>query len=115
MTSPESARLPGRVDAHDETIRAIGDTLLDVKDIVEEHTHALADVKDVVDGHTRTLADHGRQLIALRQDVTEIRGDVTEIRGGLAQQGQTLDRHGEMLGQHGEMLTEILRRLLDTG
>jgi hypothetical protein len=52
MTSPELAR---RVDRQAEDLRAISDTVLDIKDTVDHHTTDLADIKG-------TLATYGQQL-----------------------------------------------------
>ena len=48
MGSPEVPRLRRRVEEQDDTITALSDTLIEVK--------------EVVDGHTATLAEHGRAL-----------------------------------------------------
>ena len=86
MPSSEVARLARRVDHLDETVRAISDTLLDIKDTQDRHTEALGEltgalvevrgIRGIVDGHTEAL-------------------------GGVQ----------STLGQHGELLSEILRRL----
>jgi septal ring factor EnvC (AmiA/AmiB activator) len=48
MGSPEVPRLRRRLEEQDDTIRALSDTVLDIK--------------DTVDGHTRTLAEQSRLL-----------------------------------------------------
>jgi uncharacterized coiled-coil protein SlyX len=90
VANPEVVRLVRRVDEQDETVRAIGDTLLDIKETVDQHTETLAAIQE-------TLAQQG---------------------GTLAQQGETLEHHselltrqGETLEHHSELLAEILRRL----
>ncbi len=77
------SRLDGRIDGLDESLRAVGDTLLDVK--------------KVVDRHTVTLAKHGRIL----GEHTKILGEHTQILG----------EHTQVLGEHTQLLHEILRRL----
>lgn len=86
MTSPEVARRTRLLDQQDDTVRALGDTVLDIKETVDQHTEMLSAIQ-------ATQAQQG------------------EILG---QHGATLGRHGEMLSQHGEMLAEILRRLGDS-
>jgi septal ring factor EnvC (AmiA/AmiB activator) len=83
MASLEVTRLVRRVDEQDETVRALGDTMLDIKETVDQHTETLATIQEAVDQHTETLAT---------------------IQETLAQQGETRERHGELL-------VEILRRL----
>ena len=49
MASPE--QLARRVDRHEDDIRAISDTLIEIKEVVDEHTE--------------TLAENGRKLDAI--------------------------------------------------
>jgi Fe-S-cluster formation regulator IscX/YfhJ len=100
----EVRRLDGRVDALDESLRAVGDTLIDVKETVDGHTVTLAEhgqvlveLKDTVDGHTVTLAEHSRVLVELKDTV-----DGHTV---------TLAEHGHVLDDHTRLLQEILRRL----
>ncbi|MGH3631872.1 MAG: hypothetical protein ACRDRL_31085 [Sciscionella sp.] len=62
MSSPELSR---RVDRHEDDIRAISDTVLDIKETVD----GLADVQQQ---HTATLAEHGRELGEIKASVAEI-------------------------------------------
>jgi hypothetical protein len=71
MSSPEVVRLDRRVTAQDESLRAIADTTVEIK--------------DAVDGHTTTLAEHSQQLGDIRQEqerqatkLAEIEQQVTE-------------------------------------
>jgi hypothetical protein len=72
MTSNEVHRLRARVDAQDESIRAVGDTMLDVKDVVDGHTGQLDTLIRTVDGHTATLAEHTATLAEHGRMLTEI-------------------------------------------
>jgi methyl-accepting chemotaxis protein len=90
MTTSEFARLRRRVEAYDESQRALADTVLDIKETVDGHTAALADVKETVGNHTATLDQHTATL---------------------DQHTATLDQHTATLDQHTGLLTEILRRL----
>lgn len=76
MTSPVRpevvARLARRVDEHDETLRALSDTLIAVKDTVDRHTIALAEIRRTADGHTATLASHTATLASHGEMLTEI-------------------------------------------
>ncbi|MGH3906895.1 MAG: hypothetical protein ACRDTE_22345 [Pseudonocardiaceae bacterium] len=92
MASPEVARLTRRLDEQDDTVRAVSDTLLDIKETVDQHTEALAAIQATQAQQGETLSQHGEML---------------------SQHGEMLSQHGEMLSQHGEMLAEILRRLGD--
>jgi hypothetical protein len=51
MPSSELVRLGRRVDSHDETLRALSDTVLEIK--------------DTVDQHTETLERHGEMLVEI--------------------------------------------------
>ena len=62
MSSPELSR---RVDRHEDDIRAISDTVMDIKETVD----GLADVQQQ---HTVTLAAHGRELGEIKASVAEI-------------------------------------------
>jgi hypothetical protein len=82
MSSPELSR---RVDRHEDGIRAVSDTVLDIKETVD----GLAEVQQQ---HTATLAEHGRDLGELKASVGELQTTVAS---------------------HTEMLTEILALLRD--
>jgi vacuolar-type H+-ATPase subunit I/STV1 len=86
----EVSRLDGRIDGLDESLRAVSDTLLDVKKVVDRHTVTLAKQGRTLDEHTRTLDEH-----------TRILDEHTRILG----------QHGETLDGHTQLLHEILRRL----
>ena len=64
MTSPEVARLAQRVDEQDQTIRAVSDTVLDIKETVDQHTEELATVKRTQEQHTELLNEILRRLDA---------------------------------------------------
>ncbi len=88
MAASDVARLENRVDvltthadAHDESQRAISDTLVD-----------LMDRFDVLSGNVDTLS-----------------GTVGELQRTVDQHTTTLDRHSAILDQHTGMLVEILR------
>ena len=83
MPSVEITRLTRRVDKHDEDIRVLGDTLIDIKSTVDQHSETLAEHTAILEQHTATLEQHTVQL--------------TGVEG-------TLERHGGLL-------VEILRRL----
>ncbi|MBV8541734.1 MAG: hypothetical protein JO063_00350 [Pseudonocardiales bacterium] len=83
MASLEVAHLVRRVDEQDETVRAVGDTLLDIQETVDQHTETLVRIQETVDQHTETL-------VTIQE---------------------TLTGQGETLTQHTELLAEILRRL----
>ena len=107
----EVRRLDGRIDALDESLRAVSDTLIDVKEVVDGHTvtlaehgHVLVDLKETVDGHTEILAGHTQTLAAHGRTLDEH----TQT---LAAHGRTLAAHGRTLDEHTLLLHEILRRL----
>ncbi|MDQ2709550.1 MAG: hypothetical protein M3Z25_18840 [Actinomycetota bacterium] len=58
MSSSEFVRLTRRVDAHDETLQALSDTVFDIKETVDRHTQTL-------DSHTQTLDGHGEMLVEI--------------------------------------------------
>lgn len=78
MASPEVARLARRVDAQDDTVRALSDTVLDIKETVDGHTEALAAIQQAVDQHTEALAaiqqTQGQQGAMLVEVLTALRG-----------------------------------------
>jgi hypothetical protein len=43
VASPEVTRLTRRLDAQDDTVRAVSDTVLEIKETVDQHTEALDD------------------------------------------------------------------------
>jgi uncharacterized coiled-coil protein SlyX len=55
MASPEVTRLARRLDEQDDTVRAISDTVLDIKETVDQHTETLAAMQ-------QTQAQHGELL-----------------------------------------------------
>jgi hypothetical protein len=66
VTHPDLFR---RVDRLEEDFRAIADTVVDIKETVDQHTAtlakhsaALAELRRDVTGVKGTLADHGQQL-----------------------------------------------------
>lgn len=71
MSNPEVARLARRADEQDETIRAVSDTVLDIKETVDQHTEELATIKQTQEQHTRALNQHTELLneILRRLDV----------------------------------------------
>lgn len=69
MSSPELSR---RVDRHEDDIRAISDTVLDIKETVD----GLAEAQQQ---HTATLATHGRDLAELKATVAGHTEMLTEI------------------------------------
>ena len=61
-----SAELSRRVDAHEEDLRAISDTVIEIRDdvaeIKTEHGRLLAEHTTTLSEHTATLAGHGTKL-----------------------------------------------------
>jgi methyl-accepting chemotaxis protein len=94
MSSPEVARLTRRVD---EDLRVISDTVLDVKDRVDQHTEQLQVISTAVLDLKGTVDQHTEHLQVISTAVLDLKG--------------TVDQHTEVLGEHGGMLVEILRRL----
>ncbi|MEV1291555.1 hypothetical protein [Pseudonocardia sp. NPDC049635] len=90
MTRAEIAALTRRVDSQDETLRAVADTVVDVREIVDGHTATLT-------GHTATLAEH-----------TRLHG---QHAATLAEHTRLHGQHAATLAEHTAMLREILRRL----
>lgn len=82
--------LTRRVDAHDETLRALADTVVDIKDVVDGHTEVLAEHSAMLAEHSVTLAEHSVML---------------------AEHSATLAEHSATLTDQTAMLREILRRL----
>jgi hypothetical protein len=70
----ELARLRGRLDSHDETLRALSDTLLDVKETVDQHTVTLGQ-------HTEMLTSHGEMLTEILRRLPEPRSTDGEEPG----------------------------------
>jgi uncharacterized coiled-coil protein SlyX len=64
MSSPELVRLAGRVDSQDETLRAVSDTVVEIKETVDQHTRKLAAIQT-------TLTEQGRKLDALETRISE--------------------------------------------
>jgi hypothetical protein len=62
MASPEVARLVRRVDEQDETVRAISDTVLDIKETVDRHTETLTAIQQTQVQQGEVLAQHGELL-----------------------------------------------------
>jgi hypothetical protein len=67
-TSPDTRR----IDKHDEDLRALSDTVLDIREIGAGHSEVLAGHTEVLDRHTQmldeqgaTLAEHGEMLIEI--------------------------------------------------
>ncbi len=87
MTAAQVAKLTERVDAHDEDLRAISDTLVNVIERLDR-------LERTVDGHTGILNQHTATL---------------------DQHTATLDQHTATLDQHTGMLTEILEILRTPG
>ncbi len=134
VASPEVARLTRRLDEQDDTVRAVSDTLLEIKETVDHHTEALAAIQATQAQQGETLSQHGEMLgqhggmlgqqggmLGQQGEMLGQQGEMLSQQGEmlgqhgemLSQQGETLSQHGEMLSQHGEMLAEILRRLGD--
>jgi hypothetical protein len=59
VTSPELYR---RVDRAEQDLTAISDTVLDIKDTVDQHTGELAAIKRIQDQHTELLNQHTELL-----------------------------------------------------
>jgi hypothetical protein len=93
----EVRRLDSRIDGIDGSLRAVSDTLLDVKKVVDRHTVTLAKHGRILGEHTRILGEHTRIL----EEHTRILVGHDEKLDGLA---QTVDGHTRLLH-------EILRRL----
>jgi hypothetical protein len=128
MPTSEVARLARRVDHLDETMRAISDTLLDIKDTQDRHTEALGEltgavvevrgIRGIVDGHTEALAEVTGAVVQVRgivdghtEALAEVTGAVVQVRGIVDDHTEALGGVQSTLGQHGELLSEILRRL----
>lgn len=57
MPSPEAARFDRRINAHDESLRAIADTVVEVKDAVDGHTRQLGEIQQEQERQNTELAD----------------------------------------------------------
>jgi len=82
MASPEALR---RINQHEEDLRAIGDTVIDIKEIVDQHTQELVTIKHTVAQHTQelgtikhTVTQHTQELGTIKHQLTEI---LTLLRG----------------------------------
>ncbi|MGH3355687.1 MAG: hypothetical protein ACRDOJ_07285, partial [Nocardioidaceae bacterium] len=54
-----------RVDRHEEDLRAISDTVVDIQETVHGHTGTLAELK-------ATVGEHGQDLAEIKTSVAEI-------------------------------------------
>lgn len=61
MASPEVARLVRRVNEQDEAVCAVSDTVLDIKETVDQQTETLAVIQETQAQHGELLA---RELLA---------------------------------------------------
>lgn len=104
MAEPELARLARRVASHEDDIRAIADTTIDILGTVERHTR-------VLDGHTRVLNEHTRRLDGIDRTLGEHGRALVNLQGSQAAMQETLAGHGEQLSSVQGSLAEILRRL----
>ncbi len=77
MAGPEVARLVRPVDEQYETVRAISDTMRDIKDTVDQHTETLAAIGE-------TQAQHGELLTAVGQVQAQHSELLAEILGQLS-------------------------------
>ncbi|MGH4013608.1 MAG: hypothetical protein ACRDSL_06670, partial [Pseudonocardiaceae bacterium] len=59
MTSPELAR---RVERVEQDLTAISDTVLDIKDTVDQHTGELVAIKRTQEQHSQLLNQHSQLL-----------------------------------------------------
>ncbi|HEU0088634.1 MAG TPA: hypothetical protein VFQ77_13485 [Pseudonocardiaceae bacterium] len=68
MTRPELSR---RIERAEQDLTAISDTMLDIKDTVDQHTEELVGIKRVQEQHTQMLNQHTHLLneILRRLDV----------------------------------------------
>jgi hypothetical protein len=80
MTRPELSR---RIERAEQDLTAISDTMLDIKDTVDQHTEELVGIKRVQEQHTE-------ELVGIKR---------------------VQEQHTQMLNQHTHLLNEILRRL----
>lgn len=62
MSSPEVDRLARRLDEQDDTVRAVSDTMLDIKETVDQHTETLATIQAAQAQHGELLAEILRRL-----------------------------------------------------
>jgi uncharacterized coiled-coil protein SlyX len=62
MANPEVPRLSRRLDEQDDTVRALSDTLLDIKETVEQHTATLAEHTGALTSIQQTQAQQGELL-----------------------------------------------------
>lgn len=69
VASPEVARLTRRLDEQDDTVRALGDTVLDIKETVDQHTEMLVAIQatqaqqgEILGQHGEMLSQHGEML-----------------------------------------------------
>ncbi len=97
MASPEVARFTRRLDEQDDTVRALSDTVLDIKETVDQHTVILAAIQDA-----QTAMQ--REQTTMQQTQTAMQREQTTM-----QQTQTAMQQTQ--AEHGELLAEILRRL----
>ncbi|MGH3546230.1 MAG: hypothetical protein ACRDPW_09945 [Mycobacteriales bacterium] len=88
----EVTRLTRRVGEQDETIRAISDTVIDIKETVDGHTAELR-------RHSTVLRQHTAELHDIKETVDGHTAELHDIK--------------ETQGEHTLVLHEILRRLDD--
>ncbi len=104
MPAPDLETLAARVDSHDESLRAISDTLVDLTKDVRGLGRRMDKLERRVDGLQQTVDEH----TAILDRHTAILDQHTVT---LDQHTVTLDQHTVTLDQHTGMLTEILRIL----
>lgn len=72
MSTPEIARLKGRADEQDSSIRAVSDTVIEIKETVDQHTEELANIRQTVGQHTGLLNQHTGMLSQHTELLNEI-------------------------------------------
>ena len=104
MPAPDLETLAARVAGHDESLRAISDTLVDLTKDVRGLARRMDRLESRVDGLQQTVDQHTATLD--RHTATLDRHTAT-----LDQHTATLDQHTATLDQHTGMLAEILHIL----
>src|SRR5437773_5391186 len=95
MPAPDLETLAARVDSHDESLRAISDTLVDLT----------SDVR----GLGRRMDTLERRFDGLEQRFDGLQNTVDGLQNTVDGHTAILDQHSVTLDQHTGMLTEILR------
>lgn len=74
MASLEVARLVRQVNEQDETVRAVSDTVLDIKETVDQHTGTLLMIQETQAQHGELLMRHGELLAEILRRLSTTSG-----------------------------------------